>query len=41
MQLQELGIVHRYRKNPVLSRKEVLYQAELIFNAGVCTFNGR
>ena len=41
MQLQDLGIVHRYRKNPVLSRKEVLYQAELIFNAGVCKFNGR
>lgn len=41
MQLQELGIVQRYQKNPVLSKNDIPYDAELIFNAGVCRFNGR
>lgn len=41
MQLQELGIVQRYRQNPVLSKNDIPYEAELIFNAGVCKFNGR
>lgn len=41
MQFQELGIVQRHPQNPVLSKKNVPYDAELIFNAGVCKFNGK
>ena len=41
MEFQELGIAQRYPGNPVLTKKEIPYEAELVFNAGVCKFNGK
>ena len=34
-------IVKRYPNNPVLSAKDVPYEATLIYNAGVCKYNGK
>jgi len=40
-EFKEIGIVKRYEGNPILSKKDVPYPAELIFNAGITKFNGR
>ena len=39
--LKSSPVVTRYARNPVLSAKDVPYDATLIFNAGVCKFQGR
>lgn len=41
MQFQELGLIHRHAGNPILTKNDIPYESELIFNAGVCKFNGR
>lgn len=37
----ELGVLTRHPNNPVLTRDDVPYPAMLVFNAGVCKFQGR
>lgn len=39
--LKTSPVIKRYEGNPVLSKKDVPYKAELIFNAGVVKYNGR
>lgn len=39
--LNSSSVVHRHPANPVLSAKDVPYDASLIFNAGVCKYQGR
>jgi beta-1,4-mannooligosaccharide/beta-1,4-mannosyl-N-acetylglucosamine phosphorylase len=34
-------VIHRHPKNPVLTHEQVPYPATLIFNAGVCKYQGR
>ena len=33
--------VKRYSLNPILSKKDIPYPAELIFNAGVCKYQNK
>ena len=40
-ELQSSPLIHRHPANPVLSAKDVPYQAALIFNAGVTKYQGR
>ena len=35
------SIIKRYEENPVLSAKDMPYEASLIYNAGVTKFNGK
>ena len=39
--MQVRKIVQRYRGNPILTRQDVPYQADLVFNAGVIKYRGR
>lgn len=39
--MKSAGIIKRYANNPVLSKKDVPYEAELVFNAGVTKYNGK
>ena len=39
--LKSSSVITRYAGNPVLSHKDVPYQATLVFNAGVCKYQGR
>ena len=39
--LESAKIITRYPGNPVLSAKDIPYQATLIFNAGVCKYQGK
>ncbi len=39
--LHSSTVITRYPANPVLSNKDVPYDATLIFNAGVCKYQGR
>ena len=39
--LHSSPLIHRYAGNPVLSGKDIPYNANCIFNAGVCKFQGR
>lgn len=39
--LKSSPVIKRYVKNPVLSKSDVPYDAECIFNAGVCMYKGR
>jgi len=41
MGIKELNLIRRYEKNPILTKHDIPYPAELIFNAGVTKFNGR
>jgi len=41
MRFEESGIIKRYPGNPVLSKKDIPYSAELVFNAGITKFNGK
>ncbi|NLV75131.1 MAG: glycosidase [Chloroflexi bacterium] len=40
-ELHSSPIIHRYAGNPVLQASDVPYNAGLIFNAGVCKYQGR
>lgn len=39
--LRSSKVIKRYNGNPVLSKKDIPYDAELIFNAGVTKYNGK
>ena len=39
--LKSSPVIKRYDKNPVLSAKDVPYEATLVYNAGVCKYQGR
>ena len=41
MKFEESGIIKRFAGNPILSKKNIPYPAELIFNAGITKYNGR
>ena len=41
MHFQELGIVRRHPRNPVLTGADVPYGSKLVFNAGVAKFQGK
>lgn len=40
-QLESSPVIHRYPKNPVLTKDDVPYDSTLVFNAGVVKFAGR
>lgn len=35
------NIIKRYENNPILSAKQIPYESELVFNAGVAKYNGK
>ena len=39
--LKTSPVIKRYENNPVLSTKDIPYDASLIFNAGVAKYNGK
>lgn len=39
--LKSSSVITRYPGNPILSRKDIPYTAELIFNAGVCKYENK
>lgn len=39
--LKSSKVIKRYKGNPVLSKQDIPYNAELIFNAGVTKYNGK
>ncbi len=39
--LKSSSIIHRHPANPILSARQVPYPTALVFNAGVCKFNGQ
>ncbi len=41
MALSEAGFIMRYAGNPILSREDIPYEADLVFNAGIAKFNGK